>query len=181
MKLRRLQALLHRGALLAIHTLRPLYLLRYMLLLLLHIILIIQCINNKHLLQQVLRVIIALLVWLMGACLRARYASLYELRRVRLDLPWKVNEGEKQNTYVIYEVHIWLEMMVMESSLILLNMSQLDLSQIGILISGVIHILMAFWRLGIPYLQFRRCGYGHGFIYCLVDSIQYVFREILGT
>ncbi|TNJ30740.1 hypothetical protein GMRT_16145 [Giardia muris] len=178
METRRIRAHLHRGALVVMHALRPMYLLRYTLLLLLHLLLIIQYISNGHVFRHLLRVVITLLLWLMGACLRARYACLYELRQVRLDLPWKVNEGEKQNAYVIYEVQVWGVMMLLEFSLIILNLCQVDLLRVGYLMSWLLHLLAAFWRLGVPYLQFRRCGYGHGFVYCLADSIHYVFREI---
>lgn len=161
-----------------IYLLRPLYLIRYLSLLVLGIIFIIRyLIVIKSILPIVQFIIFLSTLWI-GECMKARYSGLYELRPLLIDEPWNDLNRTLLDRYVFYEAGLWLKLFT--SNLIAVILSYTDTGKKGLRPLPFIFSLLLDFNIQVvrPYKQFKQMGYSKSLLYCIIDSCRYMNRAL---
>lgn len=162
----------------AIYLLRPLYLIRYVLLLLLGIIFIFRYLIVIKSTLPIVQFIVFLFTLWVGECMKARYSGLYELRPLLIDVPWNNLNRTFTDKYVLYEADLWLKLFT--SNLVAVVFSYTDAGKNGLRpLPFVLSILLDFnLRVVKQYRQFKTIGYNKGLLHCIIDSCRYMNRAL---
>eukprot|EP00701_Giardia_intestinalis_P005695 XP_001709519.1 Hypothetical protein GL50803_96364 [Giardia lamblia ATCC 50803] len=161
-----------------IYLLRPLYLIRYISLLILGLIFIFRyLLVIKNMLPIFQFITFLLTVWT-GECMKARYSGIYELRPLLIDEPWNNLNQTFTDKYVFYEADVWIKLFT--SNVLAIIMSFTELGKRGLRLLPFVFSLIADVLLQIlrPYGKFRAMGYNKGLLHCIIDSCQYMNRAL---
>lgn len=161
-----------------IYLLRPLYLIRYVSLLVLGLIFVFRYLLVIKSILPIFQFIAFLLTVWAGECMKARYSGIYELRPLLIDEPWNNLNQTFTDKYVLYEADIWIKLFTSNILAIIVSFTEpgkRGLRPLSFVFSLIVDVIFQIMR---PYRKFRVMGYNKGLLYCVIDSCRYMNRAL---